>query len=50
MKPIFLILLFATQFSFAQSDKKILKDIKKTVSFLAESIYTSDIWPFVYLN
>jgi len=36
MKPIFLILLFATQFSFAQSDKKILKDIKKTVSFLAD--------------
>jgi aminopeptidase YwaD len=36
MKPIFLILLFATQFSFAQSDKKILKDIKKTVYFLAD--------------
>jgi hypothetical protein len=36
MKPIFLILLFATQISFAQSDKKILKDIKKTVTFLAD--------------
>jgi hypothetical protein len=36
MKPILLLLLLVSQFSFAQSDKKILKDIKKTVSFLAD--------------
>ena len=36
MKSILLLLLLVSQFSFAQSDKKILKDIKKTVYFLAD--------------
>lgn len=36
MKPIFLLLLLLSQLSFAQSDKKILRDIKKSVSFLSD--------------
>ncbi len=36
MKPIYLLLLLVSQLSIAQSDKKILKDIKKSISFLAD--------------
>lgn len=36
MKPILLLLLLVSQLSFAQSDKQILKEIKKSVSFLAD--------------
>jgi hypothetical protein len=36
MKPIYLLLLLVSQFSFAQSDKQIIKDIKKSVSFLSD--------------